>query len=432
MCSTSDAEAARSQASLEILVEQLLQTNRGLCKRMRNLEDAFDARTISTNNQSDAPSLMSHGDTATITTSRRRKRNRIPMVETFRIRFTFDADLESSRVYSRVMPENSCDRSFNSSAVRTNVWSVFSGFSLADISVVSVVALPIYASDIRNQEHYLFGDFQAMQPTKKITPVQDDMQASVGNKYLSDLARYWPGFQGERQEPASKVVPELETINEIYPDKSDPGGPFPASSFSTFSFSEKIPDASILGALSLTSGHITLKDAVLKEQLSEIFHVQQMLEDHNEAHAEGQNYNAELDFETEKFCSPAINAHTVNPHAIQYPPMSHYVTDFPAATASRNSDRYNGPSSDPFENDLLLEVESRSETPESDHFVTGPSTTAIPFNVQRGFTIASASRRDSAEAMRPPCPICSGDYLNEGQILDLGKCCPKINLHMSL
>ena len=167
MSSTSDAEAARSQASLEMLVEQLLQTNRGLCKRMRNLEDTFDARSISTNSQFDALSLMSNGDTATITSVRRRKRNHISMFEPFRIRFAFDDDLESSRVYSRVMLEDSCDRSFNSSAVRTNAWSVFSGLSLADISVVSVVALPIYASDIRNQEHYLFGDVQAMQPFKK-------------------------------------------------------------------------------------------------------------------------------------------------------------------------------------------------------------------------------------------------------------------------
>jgi hypothetical protein len=135
---------------------------------MRNLEDSFDARTIKTHSQFDTQSLMSHGDTATITTSRRRKHNRISMVETFRIRFTFDDDLESSRVYSRLMLEDSCDRSFNSSAVRTNAWSVFSGLSLADISVMSVVALPIYPSDIKNQGHYAFGDVDAAHPSLTI------------------------------------------------------------------------------------------------------------------------------------------------------------------------------------------------------------------------------------------------------------------------
>jgi hypothetical protein len=135
---------------------------------MRNLEDSFDARTIKAHSQFDTQSLMSHRDTATITTSRRRKRNRISIVETFRIRFTFDDDLESSRVYSRLMLEDSCDRSFNSSAVRTNAWSVFSGLSLADISVMSVVALPIYPSDINNQEHYAFGDVDAAHPSLTI------------------------------------------------------------------------------------------------------------------------------------------------------------------------------------------------------------------------------------------------------------------------
>jgi hypothetical protein len=284
MSSTSDAEAARSQASLEILVEQLLQTNRGLCKRMRNLEDTFDARTIRTNSQSDALSLMSHGDTATITSVRRRKRNRISMLEPFRIRFAFDDDLESSRVYSRVMLEDSCDRSFNSSAVRTNAWSVFSGLSLADISVVSVVALPIYASDIRNQEHYLFGDVQAMQPFKKT---------------------------GRENSIAS-----AQTIS---------------------------------GPPSLFSCPVTLKDASVKEQLSEIIYAQQMLEE---------------DGNTRKVIHNNLT-----------------------------------------EQEFLLRLKN-SFTP-----LRGP--------------IARTPVRGS------PCPICSGGYLEEGQILDLGNRALIINVDIS-
>lgn len=54
--------------------------------------------------------------------------------------------------------QDCCDRSFVSSAIRTNAWSIFSGLSLADISIISVVALPLYADDITNQEHYSFSN----------------------------------------------------------------------------------------------------------------------------------------------------------------------------------------------------------------------------------------------------------------------------------
>lgn len=265
VCSTSDAEAARSQASLGILVEQLLQTNHGLCKRMRNLEDAFDARTIRTNNQSDALSLMSHGDTATVTTVRRRKRNRISIVETFRIRFAFDDDLESSRVYSKVMLEDPCDRSFNSSAVRTNAWSVFSGLSLADISVMSVVALPIYASDIRNQEHYLFGDVQTMQPFKKSSRENSiaPAQPLAHDKYARDLTGWWkPVAQADStrsrsqqtsDSPPSSLYPSQKIVEEIFPHESVSGRASPSDSSILQTIDEISPDESISGPPSLFS-----------------------------------------------------------------------------------------------------------------------------------------------------------------------------------
>lgn len=35
---------------------------------------------------------------------------------------------------------------------------MFFGLSLADISIISVVALPLYPGDIQNQDHYSFGN----------------------------------------------------------------------------------------------------------------------------------------------------------------------------------------------------------------------------------------------------------------------------------
>jgi hypothetical protein len=61
--------------------------------------------------------------------------------------FTFDGDLEASRVYQRVRLDI-CDASFNSSVARTHAWSVFTGISLSAISAVSAIALPLYAEEL--------------------------------------------------------------------------------------------------------------------------------------------------------------------------------------------------------------------------------------------------------------------------------------------
>ena len=142
-------------------MEQLLESNQELCKRLKNLEDAFDARSTITKKFDDL-SLMSREDSETITAARPSNNKRTSIIEVVRVRFAFDADLESSRVY-RMARNDCCDRSFASSAIRTNAWSIFSGISLADISVISVVALPLYPGDIMNQEHYSFGDTKVPQ-----------------------------------------------------------------------------------------------------------------------------------------------------------------------------------------------------------------------------------------------------------------------------
>lgn len=155
MYSGSDAEAARSQESLEILVQQLLHSNQELCKRLGNLEDSFDARSTITTTRIDSRSLVSQEDNETITTTRpQNSSKRRSIREAIKIRFAFDEDLEASRVYSRAALNDCCDVSFVSSAARTTAWSVFSGLSLADISVISVVALPVYPRDVANLERY--------------------------------------------------------------------------------------------------------------------------------------------------------------------------------------------------------------------------------------------------------------------------------------
>ncbi|ORY08220.1 hypothetical protein BCR34DRAFT_570096 [Clohesyomyces aquaticus] len=182
-CST-DAEAARSQETLELLVEQLLESNKTLCKRLNNLEDTFDARsTIRV--RSDGQSIFTQEDNATITTARSANGNQTSILEAIKVRFAFDEDLQSSRVYSRIR-DSCCDRSFVSSAIRTHAWSVFSGLSLADISIISVVALPLYREDVRNQDYYVFGDNRAADPGEP-TGIWTNSQSLVQVEHSGDL-----------------------------------------------------------------------------------------------------------------------------------------------------------------------------------------------------------------------------------------------------
>lgn len=71
--------------------------------------------------------------------------------------FWFEDDLEASRVYRRAQ-RDTMDFSFRSSIAGTNSWSVFSGLSLGDVSIMSVIALPVYSRDLVNPEHYDFGN----------------------------------------------------------------------------------------------------------------------------------------------------------------------------------------------------------------------------------------------------------------------------------
>ena len=73
-----------------------------------------------------------------------------------RFDFTFDQDLKTSRVYKRAALRQS-ELSLPSSAARSLNWSFFSGKSLASISDVSVLSLPVFPRELWNPEHYMTG-----------------------------------------------------------------------------------------------------------------------------------------------------------------------------------------------------------------------------------------------------------------------------------
>jgi len=68
---------------------------------------------------------------------------------------TFDEDLNKSRPYTRAFKRQAV-WSTTSSAVQTMDWSYLSGLSLADVSQISVIDLPISPKDLWNGQRYSY------------------------------------------------------------------------------------------------------------------------------------------------------------------------------------------------------------------------------------------------------------------------------------
>jgi cell division control protein 24 len=170
--------AEESRADLVSNVNQLLESSKDVARRLMTLEDNFDARSILSKRRSLNVSLkLGHAeDDAT-----RRFLSRLSAIEddatpqpaaspsslpgselTPISGFDFEPDLEASRVYRRVQRE-AMDFSFRSSVAWSNDLSVFSGLTLGDISVMSVIALPICAAEISNAHHYTFANREPLQ-----------------------------------------------------------------------------------------------------------------------------------------------------------------------------------------------------------------------------------------------------------------------------
>jgi hypothetical protein len=164
-CSESDLEAERCRVTLQNLVEQLLESNQDISRRLRSLEEMSETQSVLTrcfrNGKNDEIANEDCGDSVTITANMQVVSGGLePRKIVFRettSRFTFEDDLKASRVYSRTRIYEE-DVSFTSSAVRTHAWSVFSGLSLAEISNISAIALPLYPNDVSNSNWYTFGE----------------------------------------------------------------------------------------------------------------------------------------------------------------------------------------------------------------------------------------------------------------------------------
>ena len=92
-----------------------------------------------------------------------------------------DSILYASRVYRRTQGYENEVFSLRSSVARTHAWSIFSGISLAEISNISVIALPIYASDAHRLMSVMprMCNPQAPSTLRDNFGIPDDMATSV-------------------------------------------------------------------------------------------------------------------------------------------------------------------------------------------------------------------------------------------------------------
>ncbi|KAL9572362.1 hypothetical protein ACKAV7_003563 [Fusarium commune] len=170
--SDSGQAAKEHQEQLSNNVKVLLDSNNALSHRLMNIEDALDAQTIISRRMSILSLTASPSQNTSQQSTAESPATSISTDTSLAIsKFDFEDDLESSRVYRRALRET-MDYSFRSSIARSHNWSVFSGLSLGDISIMSVIALPVYQDDITNAEHYDFGE-EAAPTSESPGPVTD-------------------------------------------------------------------------------------------------------------------------------------------------------------------------------------------------------------------------------------------------------------------
>lgn len=157
-----------------------MEYNQDVARRLHNLEDSLDSRSTITRLLEETSIInvtVEDEDIAAITTASRRIKTSSPTANlAILFRSEFEDDLEASRVYRRNQ-RNTCNCSFVSSAARTNTWSIFSGLSLADVSNISVIALPLCQEDVSNYSNYALEGLQRKCPADSTTV--DAVEAST-------------------------------------------------------------------------------------------------------------------------------------------------------------------------------------------------------------------------------------------------------------
>ncbi|KAF5639683.1 camk camkl kin4 kinase [Fusarium sp. NRRL 52700] len=154
---------ARQESNIAAIVQRLqnhkssltlmlavLQCNQDLASRIRGLEREGSIIAESTRD-----------DVSTLRQARGSKIFSFIDTQASAIKFTFDQDLQASRVYNRAIARQSMT-SLTSTALYTTALSLFSNLSLSQVSNISFYALPVYSNDLSNSDCYIFGEEGAL------------------------------------------------------------------------------------------------------------------------------------------------------------------------------------------------------------------------------------------------------------------------------
>lgn len=160
----------------------MLETNKDLCRRLESMEEAMAARSR-LHSAADSMNLAQDDSETIRSLSRHQNIGSYDYLEKIRIPTSFENVLEATRVYKRAIG-NECDISLRTSYLQSRAWSQLSDLSLAQISNISVVALPLYQSDISNGQWYTFGDTREISFTEGINVTQE---FSLGSTRLSQF-----------------------------------------------------------------------------------------------------------------------------------------------------------------------------------------------------------------------------------------------------
>ena len=207
-------EAESAMTRLCDRVEQVLADNQDMSRRLRNMDDKP---------QSSYSLGTGPGDDASTTSSRTftpppqgLPPNNLPRsVQRNNFGFAFEGDLLASRVYRKPLFSDSRS-SLVTSAARTTASSVLSALSLTDVSYISVLAVPICAGEISNQDRYTFGDFyweplNMPAALSQHTAVQSQKDASKANRWKGFATAVWRRRLDKNSNPEPSLRP-IQTV----------------------------------------------------------------------------------------------------------------------------------------------------------------------------------------------------------------------------
>ena len=208
-------EAESAMTRLCDRVEQVLADNQDMSRRLRNVEHkpVQSSYSLGTDPGDDASTTSSRTFTPPL---RGLPLYNLPeSVQRNKFGFAFEEDLLASRVYRKPLFSDSRS-SLVTSAARTTASSILSALSLTDVSNISILAVPICAGEISNQDRYTFGDFY-WEPSNmpaalsQHTAVQSQKDASKANRWEGFATAVWR----RRLDKASKLGASQEPIQPV-------------------------------------------------------------------------------------------------------------------------------------------------------------------------------------------------------------------------